>query len=242
MATARKEQSKEVALFGNKESELPAHLQNEGPSLGNEDVGQEDVAIPRLSVLQALSPQVNGDDPVEGAKPGQLHVSVTNELYDSVYAVNLTYKRDFAVFRKRNQGGGFHGNFETEREARDFVDTLEGNPDQYEIQETAKHVLLLLDNEGKPMQPVQLFLANTKLAVSRAWNSEIQMLAPNADRFASVWEISTTKESNTRGTWYNLRKKFVGWAPEDVFAAARRTYYQVTGGDEPGSKGETEAA
>lgn len=229
--TPAKTESTEVALFGDKNAELPAFLQSAGSGLGNEDVTSEDLSIPRLSLLQALSPQINGDatQVVDNAKPGQFHISLTDELHDDLFCINLAYKRDFAVFRKREHGGGFHGNFGSLAEAQDRVNQLEGNPESYEIQETAKHFLLLLDSDGTPVQPVAFFMANTKLAVSRSWNSKIRMLGENLDRFASVWHLTPVKQSGAKGSWYNLGIEFAGWTTEDLYNHAKRTYHTVMG-------------
>lgn len=225
--------SQEVALFGGKSDEMPAHLQTD-QVLGNEELTADDLAIPRLSLLQGLSPQC---DEVEGAKPGLFHVSVTDELFEEMYAINLLYRKYYTVFVKRDQGGGFLGSFDTQGEARERVDTAEGSPDNYEITETAEHTLLLLDLEGKPIRVARTFMQKSKLAVSRQWNSQIRLKAPNADRFATVWHLTARKQSNKRGTFYNFDIDFAGWAPEELYNEARRTYYQVTGNVEP-SKGQ----
>lgn len=212
--------SNAVALFGEKSDHIPAHFVQDG-NLGNENVTQDDVQIPRLSVLQALSPQV---ETVEGARPGLLHNSITDELYESVYLINLFYAKEFAVFKRRNLGGGFHGTYDSLEAASAHITTLQGNPDDYDVSETARHTCLLLNEKGEPQSPVQLLMKSTQLAVSRNWNSQITLKGEGAPRFATVWELATERRSNTHGSWYVLKPEFAGYAPEALYEEAKDLY------------------
>ena len=53
---------------------------------GAQNISQEDLALPFLKILGQLSPEVNKRDGkyVEGAEPGKIINTVTNELYDSI--------------------------------------------------------------------------------------------------------------------------------------------------------------
>ena len=191
-----------------------------------ENVGAEDVAMPYLSVLQALSPQI---DEVEGAKAGMLYNSITQDLYDSVYVISLSYERQYSIFKKRDLGGGYEGAHASREDAlMHLKDVVQADPADYDIQETHRHVLLLLDDKGKPVQPVIMNLSGTKVKVSKQWNSDINVRHQGADRFASVWKLSTRKQSNARGSWYNLQVDFEAWAPEDLYKQAADYYEQVS--------------
>ncbi|MGH1373578.1 MAG: hypothetical protein ACRBBW_16175 [Cellvibrionaceae bacterium] len=213
----------EVSLFGTKSEMMPAHLTENtaDQGLGNEDVGVEDMALPRLNLLQPLSPQL---DEVDGAKAGLLHNSITDELYESVYLINLKYSKEFSVFKKRDFGGGFNGSYESKAQAQSHIETLPGSPSQYDIVETAKHICLMLDSEGKPKQPVALFMKSTGLSVSRKWNSDINVRNEGAARFATVWELSSIKKSNDKGSWFIFVAEFAGWASEGLYEDAKGFY------------------
>lgn len=233
--------TKEVALFGNKEAQLPAYAAAAGGALGNEELGTDDLAIPRLSLLQGLSPQVTNGN-IDGAKPGLFHLSVTDDLFESAYVMNLAFAKNYTVFTKRSEGGGFHGGFDTEAEAREHIATLPGDGSKYEVTETHIHTLLILDGEGKPTGAARMFMQSTKIAPSKQWNSQIRLLNPDAPRFASVWELTAVKQTNARGTFYNIGAEFAGWASEELFEEAKRTYYRVTGRTEPEAASAEEAA
>ena len=53
--------------------------------MGAQNISQEDLALPFLKILGQLSPEVNKRDGkyVEGAEPGKIINTVTNELYDT---------------------------------------------------------------------------------------------------------------------------------------------------------------
>ena len=68
-----------VALFGN-------DLQK-----GFENMTQEDMALPFIRILGQLSPQVTEGDAkfVEGAKPGMIYNTVTNDLFDGKKGIKV---------------------------------------------------------------------------------------------------------------------------------------------------------
>src|SRR5574343_180266 len=77
---------------------------------GSEDVGVKDIILPRIDVLQALSPQIKRNDPkrIEGAEQGMIFNTVSGELYDSeVNIVPIKFTREFIVWKDRDSGGGF---------------------------------------------------------------------------------------------------------------------------------------
>ena len=219
----------DLSIFGGKTA-MPAHLmQNTADAqLGNEHGGAEDTAIPVLNLLQALSPQV-ADSTVDGAKAGLFHNSITDDLYPTVNVINLSFSRDYAVFRKQNRGGGYHGSFETQADAQAKVAELGGNADDYDIFETAKHVVLLLDEAGQPVQPMLIRLKSTGIQVSKTWNAAIQTEGQGAARFATVWRLEAEKKSKNGNTWYVMKPGFLGWAPEALYEEAKK-FYEATKG------------
>lgn len=207
-------------------STMPAYLaESQDKGLGNENVGSEDQAIPRISLLQALSPQI---EEVEGAKTGLFHNSVTDELYEKLFVVNIAYKREYAVFRDRNKGGGFNGSFDSREEANEAIAELPGAASDYGIVETGKHACLIIDPEtGEIKQPALLYFKSTALPVSRNWNSQITTIGKDAPRFATIWELNSLKQSNDKGTWYNWSISHAGWVNEDIYNEAKEMHASI---------------
>ena len=72
----------------------------EDANLGNEQVGADNVSMPFFSILQALSPQVQDGDPkfVDGARPGMVLNSVTNEVFEARSTINNKPSTEGLVF------------------------------------------------------------------------------------------------------------------------------------------------
>lgn len=212
-----------LSIFGPKDGAMPSYVMDETMrGAGNEYVSAEDMAIPTIEVLQALSPEI---ETVPGAKAGLLFNSATQELMTECYAVNVSYLRDYALFRKRTRGGGFHGSFPTVEAAQAKVAELPGSADEYDIIETAKHALLLVDpNTGEPLGSALIRFKSTGLQVSKMWNTQLQTLNKDAPRFATVWRIGVTKRTKDQNTWYLPNVECVGTAPEALFLAAAEMF------------------
>ena len=101
---------------------VPAHVK-EASGLGNENVGAEHLQTPRVKLLQQMNSEVdeNHDAYVEGAKPGHFLNSVTNENYGTeLYVINMHFKEDFVLWKKRDAGGGLVGTYNSQQAALDL--------------------------------------------------------------------------------------------------------------------------
>jgi len=76
---------------------------------GTETVDKDCLAIPFLSVLQGLSPQI---ETVKGAKAGKLINTITDELFDEAIIIPCSFQRRFLRFVPREKGGGFKGDYD----------------------------------------------------------------------------------------------------------------------------------
>jgi len=211
------------------ENNVPAHIKKaEGVGRGNENVGTH-VTIPRVKLLQKMSDEVDKHHPsyIEGAEPGHFLNTLTGSSYgDAIYAISITFKNEFVVWRKREAGGGLLGSFSSHADAQDAINTQE-KPLDYDITETHSHVLLLKDPETGALEPTPVIMdfASSKLRISRNWNSQIGM--KGGDRFAGLWKISSVAVENRMGNAFmNLDVSFVGWAQEDDYKAAEVLYEQ----------------
>ncbi len=205
----------------------------EDASLGNENVSRGDVNIPRLTVLQALSPELNPSEVtkyIEGAKVGQILNTLTRETFGALKLVNCYFEKQFAVFRRRNDGGGFRGVYATQAEAVSAVEHP-ARPDddgKLEITEQDVHYVLLLNEANQIAGEAALVMTSTKFKVSRNWNSFIAM--QKGPRFGGVWELSTVSEKNAKGSFFNYRVAPAGWVSPEVYAAAKEFYEAVSTG------------
>lgn len=217
-------------------STLPAHL-NTGMSAGNENVTADDIAIPRIKLLQKMSPEVDETSPkfMDTAKAGMLLNSVTNETSDELFVINMFFESGVTVFKQRDLGGGFFGNFKTEVDARESLADEGFEAKEYDIAPTHTHTLLLIDAENNQIEmPAVMDFASTKLKVSRSWNSDLQLKCGNsAPRYGAVYKLSGKLDRNAKGqTWHNIAVEFIGWADKDMHAEAENHYNRMKGSKE----------
>lgn len=204
-------------------------------SRGAENVGNEDLIIPRIELVQALSPVRKKSDAayIEGAEEGMLYNNVTRVLYGaSVVVVPVFYSKQFLIWKDRKQGGGgsngFRGAFNSKAEADDTVSAL--GEEGLEVTDTAQHfVLVKPKTEGARWEEAVISMAKSKMKVSKRWNSLIRL--SHADSFARAYALSAVTETNARNeSYYNYSISTLGFVPKDVYMQAEKLYETVRAG------------
>jgi hypothetical protein len=228
MPSASKAVSAAPSMVASNDS-LPAHLQVvDGIGRGNENVGAN-VAIPRIKMLQKMSNEVDKHHAkfIPGCEVGHFINTLTNENYgEAIYALSLTFKTEFVVWKQLDAGGGYHGAYPSKASAEDYVNTQDA-PAEYDINETHAHVVLLKNPETGELDrsPCIMDFASSKLRVSKAWNSQIGMRG--GDRFAGLWKVGAIATENKSGkVFMNVDVSWVGWAMEDDYKSAEALYEQ----------------
>jgi len=86
------------------EDQIPEYLRGQlGGRTGTEDISQEDIATPRLVLLQALSPQLEEDDSL---KPGMFYHSGAEEgLPSEINVIPLLIAKSYTLWRPRPASG-----------------------------------------------------------------------------------------------------------------------------------------
>lgn len=235
---------KEHALVKNEN--LPAFLQDKGTQRrGTEDVGADDIVIPRLELVQALSPCRKKNDPayIEGAEEGLLFNSLTRELYgSSVEVIPVKFRKEYLIWKDRKKGGGFRGSFPTELEAEQARRQLEDGED-CEVLDTG--VMFCLRVDGGRLEEIVVAMAKSRMKTARKWNSLIRLT--QHDSFAKRYEISAVQEKNSNGDdYWNIAVKPLGFVDENQYKSAEELYRVIESGgvvadrsqaDEPASGG-----
>lgn len=208
--------------------EVPAHI-NLDQGLGNENVGAE-IQIPRIKMMQKMSSEIDPDSPtyVDGAKNGNFVNDATGEVYgDEMYVLNVNFTACYKIWKDRQKGGGFFGEFATEAEARqriaDLVHEGQGAEEDFNPEYTHVHLLIVKDPKtGELSAPAITDLTRSKMRASKAWNTEIQM--KGGDRFACLWKMISFKETYEGNTFANLKVENVGWAQKDDYDYAMEVF------------------
>lgn len=220
------------------EDQVPAYIK-QGQNRGNENVSNDDLQLPRIDVLQALSPQINKkkDEYIEGAEVGMLFNTLTGELYpDGIHITPISFVKRFLVWvnRKIETGGGLRGVFDTSEEAEAFIEDQE-DEDKLENVITAEHLVLLDDGTE-----VIMSLAKSKLKVSRKFNSLIRL--NGGDRFARRYHVTTIDDEGPKGEFQNLKIENAGFPSEEIYLKAEKLYESIDSGQTKQASGNYETA
>ena len=217
-----------------KEGALATNLFEADANQGAQNISQEDLALPFLKVLGQLSPEVNKRDAkyVEGAEPGKIINTVTNELFDEIQIVPCHYKRQYIEWQDRGTSTGAPVAIheadsdiisQTTR-GKDYKDRL---PNGNYLDNTAQHFVLAV---GSTPQTALISMKGTQLKVSRKWNSMmmgIKMQGKNGlftpPTYSHIYNLKTVQMSNDKGTWF-------GWDVSKVGPVASKEDYEMAKG------------
>lgn len=182
---------------------------------------QDDLAMPRLTILQALSPQLQqqSDSYIDGAVPGMIYEIVSQETYDGadgIFVLPVSYRRAYIEWRPRSDGGGFVAK-------HNHASVLEGltrkdngdyeTPDGTYIAVTPEYVALVVDMETGQYQPAVISMAGSQIRKSRRWNTMMRTFTMrgasgklfNPPMYSRIYHLTTCAESNDKGTWFGWR-------------------------------------
>lgn len=217
-------------------TERPDYLKK-GGTAGRENITAEDILLPRLEVVQALSEAWQEDKPgyIPGAKVGDLINSVTKEIYPRpVQFVPVQFKKDFNLWKLRKFGGGFMGSYSTMAEAQAELELRvpASEREQYEILDTPLFFGLIPVYDGETlvdMHRVSLSMPRTKAKHARRLNSLIDLT--HEDAYNRVYAIGTTNDKNKQGQEFkNYTIDQLGYPSLDMVKAAEAFYKQIIGG------------
>jgi len=197
---------------------------------GNEEVGAEDLTIPRIGLIQDLSPQRKKSDPeyIEGAEEGMLFNTVSTVLYgEEVPVIPCYFRREFAIWKDRKAGGGFRGAFGDEDTANMALAELEDG-DQCEVIETAQHFVLV--GHADKWDEAVVSMSKSKMKAHRQLNSLVRM--QEGDRFAHIYRMKAIPAQNAAGeAYFNLAFSHMGWVDtQEVYTRANELYEAVKAG------------
>ena len=234
----------EVAM--KKENAVAVNMFEADADKGSQNMTQEDLALPFLKVLGQLSPEVNKRDGkyVEGAEPGMILNTVTNEVFDGAKGIDVLpvfYERKYVEWQDRGEGKGapvaIHDASsdimsQTTRD-KSFKDRL---PSGNYLENTANHYVVVL---GDSPQTALISMKATQLKISRKWNSimmGIKLQGKNGlftpPTYSHIYNLKTVQMSNDKGTWFGWEVSKVGpVSDQNVYAIAKSFADPVGKGD-----------
>lgn len=202
-------------------SKLPASIADFDTQDGFENVTARDVVIPRLTILQSMSPQLKKNKPefIKEAKAGQFCNTATGIILpDPLNLIPCFYAMVYLEWAPRDSGKGLVRNYGTDASILDKTERDDKNKNVLSngnyIAETATWFVLAQDEDGDWSQCF-LPLSSTQLKNSKRWMTKLRnekIARPDGSKFNPAiyyraWQASITEESNNEGDWF-------GWAFE----------------------------
>ena len=193
----------------------------EGESSGFENTDASTFKTPFLKILQALSPELKRSDPkyIPDAQQGYFCNSASQELYEDVNIVVLKVEHSLIVWKPDR--GGFVGRYSKDQE-ENIVAKKDG------VKKWDKEGNIVMDtieffclNADEPSDIFILSLSAASFKHARSFATRLRMLKIDGKlvnvSWAGVWKISTTEESNEKGTWYTIGStpEFVRWITKE---------------------------
>lgn len=198
----------------------------EDSGAGFEGQDASHLSIPFLALLQSNSPQVTAEDST--LKAGMLYNTVTEEAFkgsEGVEFIPACVDHVFVEWVPRSKGGGggagFVGVHQVDSEIvmaakarprladqkRSVLLTEDGN----ELVETFYMYGVLVDSDGNQAGLAVLSFTSTKIKVYRNYSTKISLfnwkkagMPARPPLFANRVRVTTVKQSNTQGDFYNL--------------------------------------
>lgn len=180
---------------------------------GLENITSADLLIPRLTVIQALSPQLQRNKPeyIEGAQIGDFCDTGTNEVFKGpIELLPVFYATVQLEWAPRNSGKGLVKNHGTDRSILEHTVRDEKNRNILSngnyIAETATFYVLNLTAGGRrSFVP----LSSTQLKAGRRWCTMITaervnrggVAVPVPVLFYRSWIATSIEQSNAEGNW-----------------------------------------
>jgi len=181
-----------------------------GVGTGLEHVRAKDVLIPRLTILQGLSPQVKPQHALydENARVGQIYDVALSQIFKEVHILPLHFVTQWLEWAPRASGKGLVAIYEEQPDPSTYTVNEKGKwmkPNGNQIIETAQFFCLNLSAGGRPCF---IPFSSTQLKKSRKWltyatnekvvNNGVEVTPP---LFYRSYVLSTVPESNNEGDW-----------------------------------------
>jgi len=215
---------------------LPEHLRDQvGNRAGKENVGREDMLIPRLCISQSQSPQLNKkmEEYIPDLKVGEFFNSVTGEVYGpKVTVVPLHFFKQYIEFNPRPAGGGLGGikkmyplGSTPPLADLQFTEDDKGNSLQPKATEFKNRMSLLL-KDGK-VEPIVVSFKSTGLKTAKKWNFLIA--EKNLPAYAYTYNLEVVDQAKGQLSWKGAEITRGEFVPAALFQAAEEFFQSLQG-------------
>lgn len=198
---------------------------------------QDQLIIPRYTILQALSPAVTVGDAayIEGALPGMIHNTVTGELTSELVFVPAFYNVRHIVWKTRRSGGGLidadydpkllkTGNWKQENPGKwvgpHVIETKDGQETvNAEVVKTGEWAGVACRADGSIL-PAAISFPSSKSKIARKMNTKVDTTEiPTADGgfftpppYVHRFSLKTGTEQGPEGPFFNYVANHTGFS------------------------------
>mgnify|MGYP004449352613 FL=1 len=211
---------------------------------GFEGVTTDDLQIPFIRLIQALSPQIDKSDSnyIQGSGAGDIFNTVTKQHWagdEGVVVLPALFQMKLLEFIPRTQGGGFVGELsptsdDVKNAHRDEDSGMELLPSGNELVRTAQYYVKIVHDDGT-LESAILDMKKTQLKKSRAWLTLMQMQKHNGKAlpmFANTYRLTSVKDENDKGKWFNWSIAKEGSVPSiEAYNEAKEMHQSVVSGE-----------
>jgi len=184
-------------------------------SEGTEHLKSDDLRLPRLTIAQNSSKQLDEDEAVyiEGLEEYNIFNDVTEEIYEQPlkFAIVCAYPPRWIEFRPREEGGGILDMNVPEGDPR-----TEFGPNG-EVPKATKfydYVLFLYEKQ----EIIALSLKSTGIKAARQLNTLIRLR--NAPVYSGLYVVEVKKTSNKKGKFGIFTVDNAGWIEDESLHSA----------------------
>jgi hypothetical protein len=192
------------------EAELLEDLQNSG----FENVDVEDVAIPRIKLLQSNTPAVQ-EGTVPGAKAGAFLNTATNEVYPELEVIPCAFQKQYLEWGPKPLGKlvRIHDDIaaaellkKCHKGGKKGMDDI--TPDGNTLKASCSHYAVIVKPDGS-LERVIIDFASTQIKKSKKWLATMMGLQVTigdrrftAPMFSHSYTVKSAIEKNDEGSWF----------------------------------------
>lgn len=202
---------------------------------GAEDMSPQDARVPRLSLAQSGSPQVDESDPqyIPGLKPGQVFNDLTGEMYGTAATPKENGSPIDVIFIRRDKPR--HVEFAEDRSVIDPFVPPNDPRTQFTTEKGKRippiatkfydYVVLMLPD----LQPMAISFKGSGLKEAEKLNGLMITKAKGAEKYAPIYaykyQLIPTFQENDKGKWYGFVIKRNGKVREqDLYTKAEAAF------------------
>jgi hypothetical protein len=221
--------------------QVPVFLQ-QGGGRGKENISKDDLTLPRIKLLQPLSPEVALKD----AKPGTMVNSVTEKNYGTeLKFIVINHFKSRIYWRDRDNGGGIACSALDAMRPRTLNGKIDDGSTSIDMPTSCLNCLLKeWDNNPESINrapkctayynfpiiidgdtsPVILSMERTKVKAARKLLSLAAYSGGNYDMFARKYKLTVTREKKNDVAWFSYDVKAEGFVNEEEYKQAEAVY------------------